>query len=182
MVCKLLVLSPLLVSELQTFTTGMVEDGRYRYVEDLMALDSQHPQGTLSPPIISWEVHTPLILEEWTKELAGHSDQRISQYILDGIQKEFRIGFNRSCNRSSSVSTLNCSNPNDVKVYLQREITLGRMWKLVIGTRPRGIHVSPLGLIPKKNKPGKWHLIVDLSSPSETSINDGISYNNRTMH
>ena len=32
-----------------------------------------------------------------------------------------------------------------------------------------------MGAIPKKNKPGKWHLIVDLSSPKGFSINDGIS-------
>ena len=39
---------------------------------------------------------------------------------------------------------------------------------------PRGVHQSPLGLIPKKNKPGKWRLIVDLSSQEGSSINDGI--------
>ena len=30
-------------------------------------------------------------------------------------------------------------------------------------------------MIPKKNKPGKWPLIVDLSSPNGFSVNDGIS-------
>ena len=29
-------------------------------------------------------------------------------------------------------------------------------------------------MIPKKNKPGKWRLIVDLSSPTGASVNDGI--------
>ena len=29
-------------------------------------------------------------------------------------------------------------------------------------------------IIPKKNKPGKWRLIVDLSSPEDASVNDGI--------
>jgi len=48
------------------------------------------------------------------------------------------------------------------------------MWKLPSGVFPRGIHVSPIGLVPKKNKPGKWRLVVDLSSPSDHSINDGI--------
>ena len=38
-----------------------------------------------------------------------------------------------------------------------------------------GIHTSPLGVIPKKNKPGKWHLIVDLSSPIGSSVNNRIS-------
>ena len=36
-------------------------------------------------------------------------------------------------------------------------------------------HISPIGAIPKRNKPGKWRLIVDLSSPAGASINDGIS-------
>ena len=44
-----------------------------------------------------------------------------------------------------------------------------------MGVRPEGVHISLLGLIPKKNKPGKWRMIVDLSSPRGSSINDGIS-------
>ena len=35
------------------------------------------------------------------------------------------------------------------------------------------VHVSPIGVIPKKAA-GKWRLIVDLSSPKGGSINDGI--------
>ena len=38
----------------------------------------------------------------------------------------------------------------------------------------RKIHCSPFGVIPKKNKPNKWRLILDLSSPEGQSINDGI--------
>ena len=39
---------------------------------------------------------------------------------------------------------------------------------------PWEAHLSPMGIIPKKNKPNKWRLIVDLSSPEGPSINDGI--------
>ena len=35
-------------------------------------------------------------------------------------------------------------------------------------------HISPLGVIPKKHHPGKWYLILDLSSPEGRSVNDGI--------
>ena len=38
-----------------------------------------------------------------------------------------------------------------------------------------GIHCSPFGVIPKKHKPNKWRLIVDLSTPAGHRINDGIS-------
>ena len=36
------------------------------------------------------------------------------------------------------------------------------------------LEISSFGVIPKKGKPGKWRLIVDLSSPLGFSVNDGI--------
>ena len=41
--------------------------------------------------------------------------------------------------------------------------------------RRLGVHISPFGVIPKKNKPNEWRLILDLSSPQGSSVNDGIS-------
>ena len=40
---------------------------------------------------------------------------------------------------------------------------------------PPLLQISPFGVIPKKNRPDKWRLIVDLSSPEGHSINDAIS-------
>ena len=37
-----------------------------------------------------------------------------------------------------------------------------------------GVHVSLLGVIPK-SEPGKWRVILDLSSPEGGSVNDGIN-------
>ena len=34
------------------------------------------------------------------------------------------------------------------------------------------LRISPFGVIPKRNRPGKWRLIVDLSSPEGHSVND----------
>ena len=36
------------------------------------------------------------------------------------------------------------------------------------------VHISRFGAIPKKHHPGKWRLIVDLSSPQEHNVNDYI--------
>ena len=36
------------------------------------------------------------------------------------------------------------------------------------------VHYSPIGIIPKPHKPNKFRLIVDMSSPAEASVNDGI--------
>ena len=64
-------------------------------------------------------------------------------------------------------------NPTVISQYLDREVQLGRMCKHDV--KSLNIHLSPLGAIPKKHKPGKWRLIVDLSSPAGASVNDGIS-------
>jgi hypothetical protein len=36
------------------------------------------------------------------------------------------------------------------------------------------LHISPFGVIPKQHQPGKWRLILDLSSPHGHRVNDGI--------
>ena len=44
------------------------------------------------------------------------------------------------------------------------------------------ILISQFGVIPKRNKPGKWRLILDLSAPPGMSINDGISTEVCSLH
>ena len=38
-----------------------------------------------------------------------------------------------------------------------------------------GTQLCPFGVIPKPSQPGKWRLIVDLSSPDTKSVNAGIA-------
>ena len=44
------------------------------------------------------------------------------------------------------------------------------------------IHISRFRVIPKRNKPGKWRLILDLSAPLGMSINDSISTEACSLH
>ena len=44
------------------------------------------------------------------------------------------------------------------------------------------LYVSSFGVIPKQGQPGKWRLIVDLSSPEGASVNDGIDPDEFTLH
>ena len=64
-----------------------------------------------------------------------------------------------------------------VSAYLDQELKAGRI--ALVGSQESaqtlGVHVSPFGVIPKKGKPNKWRLILDLSSPTDQSVNDGIS-------
>lgn len=156
------------------YTKGMVKNGKYIYMNHLLAFDTCRPLRDVSGLIISSRIHSPLSASVWAHELSAHPDKAYVEYILQGISKGFRIGFDRRQSIHSVSSNLHLDNPEVVTEYLHREVSLNRMWKIPLAVLPRGVHISPLGVIPKKNKPGKWRLIVDLSSPQGESINDGI--------
>ena len=65
-------------------------------------------------------------------------------------------------------------NPQVVSDYLQEEVKADR----IIGSLKQGsvvgMQTSLFGVIPKGHTPGKWRLIVDLSNPQGSSVNDGI--------
>ena len=52
---------------------------------------------------------------------------------------------------------------------------LGRVAGPYASSELPATHISRFGVIPKRNQPGKWRLIIDLSYPKGHSINDGIS-------
>ena len=153
----------------------MVLNGRYKYYDDLLALDSQCGHSPTPNAIISTEIDTSLRWTTWAAQLANHPDRQFVNYILSGIHDGFRIGFCRSYPLQYSGQNLHILRPSLVSDYLAREVQLHRMWRCPKGFFPRGIHISPIGLIPKKHKPGRWRLIVDLSSPMNFSVNEGIS-------
>ena len=63
--------------------------------------------------------------------------------------------------------------PDPVDDYLQSEMRAGR----IVGPLPdnSSVQISRFGVIPKSGQPGKWRLILDLSSPHTHSVNDGIA-------
>ena len=67
--------------------------------------------------------------------------------------------------------------PQKVEKYLGKELEANRIIRIpsLREAKALGLHSSPFGVIPKKNPPNKWRLIVDLSAPEGHSINVGIS-------
>ena len=105
--------------------------------------------------------------------------QAVCQVCCLRFENGFRIGFDHIMSKltSSRNNMLSAKeNPDVVDEYLLHKISMDRMWKM---TEPPSVpfhcHVSPIGVVPKKNRPGKWRLSVDLSSPEGASVNDGIS-------
>ena len=71
---------------------------------------------------------------------------------------------------SSSSSDLKV--PNDEN--LSTELAKGRIVGPFSSPPLPYLHISRFGVIPKKHQPGKWCLILDLSSPDGHSVNDSI--------
>ena len=64
--------------------------------------------------------------------------------------------------------------PSDIDDYLYTELAKGRVAGPFSSPPLPHLHISRFGVIPKKHQPGKWRLILDLSSPDGHSVNDGI--------
>ncbi len=93
-------------------------------------------------------------------------------YIVCGITSDFRIGVDPSLINGQFQSTN--SNMQSTRDNAQ---VIDSSLNRVIGPLPvdtPGIHVNRFGVIPKANQPDKWRLIVDLSHPTDFSVNDGI--------
>ena len=64
--------------------------------------------------------------------------------------------------------------PDVIDAYLSAELAARRLAGPFDSPPWPSLHISPFGVIPKNHQPGKWRLILDLSSPAGRSVNDGI--------
>ena len=85
----------------------------------------------------------------------------------------FRVGFNPTSPLRSVTSNLPSARRQAeiVSKTIAAEVAAGRM---DIAPSLAETHTNPIGLIPKPHQPNKFRLIVDLSAPSDFSVNDGI--------
>ena len=142
--------------------------GSYRYTEDLKKLVQNSGAG---PSVIDscQSIMTPLCLPAWTHELSQFPDRWLAGFILNGIHKGFPIGVDT---KTITLKSAQHNHPHVIDSYLENEVSLQRM----VGPLPASahIHISPMSIIPKPRQPGKWRLIIDLSSPKGKSVNDAI--------
>ena len=107
------------------------------------------------------------------KWLSKPPRQGLCRLYLCWHKARFQTGHYRS-NRSQRVSRNMSEHREVVEEFFQEESKAGKL----LGPLPRSsfplVHVSLVGVIPKST-PGKWRIIVDLSSPQGGSVNDGIS-------
>ncbi|MBF2755157.1 MAG: hypothetical protein ISN29_07865 [Gammaproteobacteria bacterium AqS3] len=145
-----------------------IRDGSYSFLKNLLALEASSSQS------MAWENPVGFLPEsEWDPFLVAMPDQEFSAFLRRGIQSGFRIGVPPSARLSSCKSNSKSALALASKVddYIEEEVKAG---KLVISDEAN-VQLSSIGFIPKRNRPGKFRMIVDLSSPSGRSVNDAIN-------
>ena len=137
------------------------------------------PAGAqVPPPGTSVHLLPPLTerLPRWQQALAGHPDRAFAQYVLNGIEHGFHVGFAHG-SRLGPASRNMCSatlHPTVINSYISTELQEGRMAGLFPPGSVPGLHINRMGVVPKGHTPGRWRLITDLSHPEGESVNDGI--------
>ena len=127
---------------------------------------------------------TPLQADQFAWELRCHPDRQKVNFVVDGIRHGFRLGFSPSQKLKSAKHNKPSAAQHSsvVDQYLANEVSLGRVAGPFSVPPLPNLHVSSFGVIPKRGQPGKWRLIVDLSSPGGASVNDGIDPHEFTLH
>ena len=151
---------------------------RYPYIGQLRELARRRPTRG-QPGVPGWlgRVQTPLATAEWREQLKTHPDREFGEYLLQGIEEGFRIGFrygHHACRSSQANMKSALENGTVVDEYLEKEVRLGRVFGPVEEAVLPTAHINRFGIIPKPHQPGKYRLIVDLSHPRGASVNDGI--------
>ena len=144
--------------------------------ESLLLLDSCRPRVAQSHTSDWARIVSPLMLSVWERGLSSHHDCDFVQYVCEGICNGFQIGFDyckAHCRQGPGNMGSAKKREQVVEQYIGVECEARRLIGPLDRTKFPQVHISPFGVIPK-SEPGKWHLILDLSSPNSHSINDGV--------
>ena len=106
--------------------------------------------------------------------LQSHPDRAFVHYLLMGFKFGFKLGFQGPQGaRESRNLTSALSRPEVIAAHISKEYAAGNTVGPFKCKPIPDFVVSPLGVVPKKGD--KWRLIMHLSFPDGTSINDGIN-------
>ena len=169
--CHVSVASPYLLHTLASPGTARVWQGAYQYTDDLLHLEAvaQKSEFHASSSVL---VSDFLPAGKWAPFLTSHLDQRYVAFLTWGMHCGFRVGFNPASPLQSVTSNLlSALRQVDIGQTITAEVAVRR---LAITPSLVETHTNPIGLIPKLHQPNKFRLIVDLSAPSDFSVNDGI--------
>ena len=120
---------------------------------------------------------TPITVDKFQHELCHHPIPGKVAYVVQGLRNGFHLGFNYSTSLKSATGNMASAllNPQVLDIYLQSKVQTGRVVGPFSQPSLSVLHASRFSVIHKRHQPGKWRLILDLSSPAGHSDNDGIA-------
>ena len=126
-------------SQFSPITMATTLNGQYPYTDHLLQLDGCCPLVPRHTPDAHSKVLTPLNHTLWKKALLHHPDRCLCTYLLEGISRGFRLGFDYNQQLTPTVRNMQSAlkNPQPVLEYLNNEVENGR----VIG--PKSIPPGP---------------------------------------
>ena len=134
-----------------------VVGGKYIHWADLREMDTRRPvrQPTVPPEL--GVVATPLVASVWEAELESHPDGEFAAFLVEGIRRGFRIGYDYNKQvGTGGVRNMHSArvHPEPIDRYVQEEMGLGRILRLPDGAMGRQeVHVSRFGVIPSLISP-----------------------------
>ena len=106
--------------------------------------------------------------------LASCPDRPMADYVLDGFSQGFRLGFVGSVTRGRKKPLRSSTDIGpQISTSILKELNRGHTAGPFLSPPFKVFHLSPLGGVPKKD--GTTRIILDLSSPVGSSVNNGIS-------
>ena len=119
-------------------------------------------------------VVSPINVLVLCKYLTSHPDRNFVNFLLDGFTNGFSVSYQGPLTAGQCRNLLSArSNPAAVTRAISKEVQRGHTaGPFDIMPFPL-LHCSPLGAVPKKD--GTYRIILDLSSPRGSAINEGIS-------
>ena len=119
-------------------------------------------------------VVTPINVNKLSEYLVNHPDINFVNFLIDGFSNGFSIGYDGPLTPGQCQNLLSArSNPVAVSTAVLKEVNRGHTAGPFSSLPFDMLHCSPLGAVPKKD--GSHRIILDLSSPRGSSINEGIS-------
>ena len=118
---------------------------------------------------------SPVNIPRLAQHLHYHPNRSFVDYLINGFCDGFDIGYSGPITQGVDKNLKSArDNVQLVTSAVEKEVSRGHTLG-PFNTPPFSVsHISPLGAVPKKD--GSKRLILDLSSPSGSSINDGISH------
>ena len=126
-------------------------------------------------------VHSPVNVFRLAEALRCHTNHSVVNYLLHGFSSSFDIGLRGTiCHNVVRNLQSATSHSGEASTAIHKELSRGHTSGPFATPPIPYLHCSPLGAVPKKN--GTFRIILELFSPSGSSVNDGISQSDFSVH